>query len=192
MAYNSQTLTFSSTSQGKTINSTASFLVIYRSTTTIKVNSSFTAAGNSEQTTLWILKNGTVLAVNIAGQNLTGTESSSILEGSFAGFYEEIDIGQQQSLYSTDSQYFHSTGTTSVTIGLNTLKVTNYALNSLPETVNSCGTVNNYTAFTLSIGTPSGTSFPIVTNLQFAGTSTVNGAQNPFNVSEQVTAFSVA
>jgi hypothetical protein len=166
--------------------------VIYRSTTTIKVNSTFTAAGNSEQTTLWILKNGTVLAVNIAGQNITGAETSGVLEGSFAGFYEEIDIGQQQSFYSTDSQYFHSTGSSSVTIGLNTLTVTNYALNSLPETVDSCGTLTNYTAFALSIGTPSGTSFPIVTNLQFAGTSTVNGAQNSFNVTEQVTAFLVA
>lgn len=156
------------------------------------MNNSFSAAGTSESTTLWILKNGTALAVDIAGQNLTGVEANGFIAGGFAGFYEEIDIGAQQSFYSTDSQYFHSTGTTSVTVGLNTLKVTNYALNSLPETVDSCGTVSNYTAFTLSIGTPSGTSFPIVTNLQFAGTSTVNGTPSSFNVTEQVTAFSVA
>jgi hypothetical protein len=156
------------------------------------VNSSFSTSGANEQTTLWILKNGTVLAAEIAGQNLTGVAVNGFVAGAFAGFYEEIDIGQQQSFYSTASQYFHSTGTNSVTIGSNKLTVTNYALNSLPETVNSCGTLDNYTAFTLSIGTPSGTSFPIVTNLHFAGTSTVNGSPNSFDVSIQVTAFSVA
>jgi hypothetical protein len=166
--------------------------VIYRSATTIKVNNSFNSGTTSEQMTLWILKNGTALAVNFAGQNLTGIEANGFITGAFAGFYEEIDIGQQQSFYAGSSQYFHSTGTSSVTIGSNKVTVTNYALNSLPETVNSCGTISTYSAFTLSIGTPSGTSFPIVTNMHFVGTSTVNGSPNNFDVSIQVTAFTVA
>jgi len=156
------------------------------------VNNTFGSGTTSESETVWILKNGTAIAVNIAGQNLTGTEANSLVTGAFAGFYEEIDVGQQQSFYSGDAQYFHSTGTASATIGSNTVTVTNYALNSLPETVNSCGTLSNYTAFTLSIGTPSGTNFPIATNLHFAGTSTVNGTPSSFDVSVQVTAFTVA
>ena len=156
------------------------------------MNNTFTTGSTSEKTTLWISKNGTAIAVNFAGQNITGSAANGFITGAFAGFYEEIDVGQQQSFYSSASQYFHSTGTASVTIGSNKVTVTNYALNSLPETVDSCGTISNYTAFALSIGTPSGTTFPIVTNLHFAGTSTVNGSPNNFDVSIQVTAFTVA
>lgn len=156
------------------------------------MNNTFGSGTTTERITVWILKNGTAVAVNLAGQNFTGSTANSFITGAFAGFYEEIDIGQQSSFYSGASQYFHSTGTSSVTIGSNKVTVTNYALNSLPETVNSCGTTSNYTAFTLSIGTPSGTNFPIATNLHFAGTSTVNGTPNSFDVSIQVTAFSVA
>jgi len=186
------TLTFSSTSAGKTSNSTATFNVIYRSATTIKVNNTFGSGTTTERITVWILKNGTALAANIAGQNFTGSTANSFITGAFGGFYEEIGVGQQQSFYSGASQYFHSTGTSSVSIGSNTVSVTNYALNSLSETVNSCGTLSNYTAFTLAIGTPSGTNFPIATNLHFAGTSTVNGTPSSFDVSIQVTGFTVA
>lgn len=186
------TLTFTSTSGGKTSNSTATFNVIYRSATTIKVNNTFGSGTTSERITVWMLKDGTALAVNLAGQNFTGAEANSFVIGAFGGFYEEIGVGQQQSFYSGAAQYFHSTGTSKVTIGSNTVTVTNYALNSLPETVNSCGTISNYTAFTLSIGTPSGTNFPIATNLHFTGTSTVNGTPNSFDVSIQVSAFAVA
>jgi hypothetical protein len=142
--------------------------------------------------TVWILKNGTTLAVNFAGQNFTGSTASGFITGAFAGFYQEIEVGQQQSFYSGASQFFHSTGTSSVTIGANKVTVTNYAANSLPETVTACGSTSTYSAFSLSIGTPSGTTFPIVTNLHFAGTSTVNGSPSSYDVSVQVTDFTIA
>lgn len=191
-AYNSQTLTFSSTSGGTTTNTTASFNVIYRSATTIKVNTTFGSGANTERITAWILKNGTTLAVNLSGQNFTGTTANGFITGAFAGFYQEIEVGQQQSFFSGASQYFHSTGTSSVTIGANTVTVTNYAANSLPETVTACGSTATYTAFSLSIGTPSGTTFPIVTNMHFAGTTTVNGSPSSFDYSVRVTAFTLA
>jgi hypothetical protein len=156
------------------------------------VNTTFGSGATSQEMTAWILKDGTTLAVNVLGQNFTGPTANSFITGAFAGFYQEIEVGQQQSFYSSASQFFHSTGTSSVTIGANKVTVTNYAANSLPETVEACGSTSTYTAFSLSIGTPSGTSFPIVTSMHFAGTSTVNGSPSSFDISIQVTSFTLA
>jgi hypothetical protein len=191
-AYNSQSVTFSDITGGKTNNITSSFNVVYRSSSTIKVTSTFASTNTSETITAWILKNGTTLAVSVAGQNFTGTAASSFIIGAFSGFYEEIAVGGQQSFYSSASQYFHSTGTSTATIGTNKVTVTNYAANSPNEAVTVCGTTSTYTTFSLSIGTPSGTTFPLVTNLQLAGTTDVNGTPTSFAYTLQVTAFTLA
>ncbi|MDA4117882.1 MAG: hypothetical protein OK455_06005 [Thaumarchaeota archaeon] len=187
-------------------NSTATFKVIYRSATTIKVNTTFSstsASGSANETfTAWILKNGTAIAVyaNIGGHAMNYTTSTSqfgltpstLLAGAFSGFYEEIEVGGNQGFYASATQYFHSTGTSSVTIGSNHLTVTNYALNAASEAVLFCGSSSTYTTFVLQIGTPTGTNFPLVTNLQLAGSTTSNGNPTTFSYILQLTAFSLA
>jgi len=111
-----------------------------------------------------------------------------MITGVFAGFYEEVDVGANQAFYASESQYFHVTGNSKVTISGNTISVTNYAANSANELINDCGSTATYSTFALSIGTPSGTSFPIITNLNIAGTDS-SGA---FSYTLQVTAFTVA
>ena len=156
------------------------------------MDSTFGSGATSEKITAWILKNGETLAVSVAGQNYTGGTTSVFISAAFAGFYQEIEVAQQQSFYSSATQYFHSTGTSSVTIGTNLVTVTTYAANSLPEVLNVCGNSATYTAFSLSIGTPSGTTFPIVTSFHYAGTSTVNGSPSSFDARVQVTALTLA
>lgn len=153
--------------------------------------------GNTTFTeTAWVLKDGTTLAVyeNFGGQgfNLTGSEASGAIEGVLAGFIIEVEAGQQTAFYSEASQYFHSTGNSNVNIGGNSFSVTNYAANSPNELVDYCGSDFTYSTFSLSIGTPSGTSFQLVTYLDFSGTETINGNQQAFNYSLTLTAFTVA
>jgi len=128
----------------------------------------------------------------LLGAPETGTAATGMIAGVMAGFYIEVEVGQSQAFYAAETQYFHSTGTSTVTIGSNQVKVTNYAANSANELVNECGSSFTYTSFALSIGTPSGTSFPLVTNLQVSGSETVNGAVQNLNYSIKLTAFTVA
>jgi hypothetical protein len=166
---------------------------VYASATTYKVTVVSSANGQvTPAETAWILKDGTVLAINVAGQNLTGSIAQTMIVGVFAGFSAEVQAGSQLSTY-TATQYFHSTGTSSVTIGSNTFTVTNYSANTLPQTITSClsGSTTNLTAYKLSVGTPTGTSYKVVTYMQIAGSSTINGQTSSINYVIQIVSLTV-
>jgi hypothetical protein len=186
-------LRYNLTSGTQQSNLTESYTRVYASATTYKVT--VTSSIGSQVTppeTAWILKNGTVLAINVAGQNLTGPTAQTMIVGLFAGFSAEVQAGSQLSTY-TASQYFHTTGTSSVTIGSSTFAVTNYAANTLPQTITSCppGTTTTLTNYKLSVGTPNGTSYKVVTYMQIAGSSTSNGQTSNFNYVIQIVSLTV-
>jgi hypothetical protein len=112
--------------------------------------------------------------------------------GLFAGFAAEVQSASQLSTY-TASQYFHSTGTSSVKLGPTTVTVTNYVANTLPQTITSCpsGTTTTLTSYKMSVGQPTGTSFQLVTNIQIAGSSTTNGQTSNFAYTIQVVSLTV-
>jgi hypothetical protein len=186
-------LKYNLTSGTSLTNLTESYTRVYASATTYKVT--ITSSANGQATppeTAWILKDGTVVAIDVAGQNLTGPTAQSMIVGLFAGFSAEVQAGSQLSTY-TASQYFHTTGTMSVTIGSSTFTVTNYAANTLPQTITDCltGSTTNLTAYKLSVGTPTGTSYKVVTYMQLAGSSTVNGQPTSFNYVIQIVSLTV-
>ena len=164
-------LNYNGTSGGESFGFTESYSTIYVSSTTYKVNLTFAGSGQDTTMTMWVLKDGTVLAVNTAGQNLTGTMAEGIATGIFAGFLAEINAGDQLRTF-TSASYFHSTGTSSVTLGPTTMTVTNYAANSLPMTVAYCEGSTTLTNYSLSVGTPPGTNIQLITLEHFAGTTT--------------------
>ena len=84
----------------------------------------------------------------------------------------------------TDSSYFHSTGTTSMTFGTTTFDVTTYVPNTLPESVSACGVTETLTNYTLQIGTPPGSTLPFITYIHFEGTS--SSSATPTNVIVQL------
>jgi len=171
---------------------TQSYTTVYVSATTYKINLVSTAGGKNTTSIAWILKNGTALAIDEAGYNLTGSFlSPAMLVGFFAGFSAEIQAGSQLST-NTASQYFHSTGTSSVTLGSNTFTVTNYAANTLPETLSFCNVApSTLTSYNLSVGTPKGSTYEIVTSMQIAESSTTGGVTTSINVSIQVVSLTV-
>jgi hypothetical protein len=73
------------------------------------------------------------------------------------------------------------------------VSVTNYAANSLPETVSYCGnSPTTLTAFSFSVGTPQGSSSPLVTNENIAGSDMLNGQTTTYNYVLQVTSITIA
>jgi len=170
-------------------NFTLSYSVVYVTSTTYKVDLTYVAT-KSHQYTAWLLKNGTTLAVYNGQANETGAQASSDVQNYFGEFASVQNFLQEQSIY---SNLFRSNGNSTVTIGGQTFTVTNYVTNNLPETIQLCnGETDTLTAYNLSEGTPSGSSFELPTYASIAGTATANGTTTPFSFTVKITAFTVA
>jgi hypothetical protein len=138
------------------------------------------------QFTAWFLKNGTTLAILTSAGNITGAVANSDVQAYMGDFASVQGFVQDQSTY---SNLFHSNGTSTVTIGTNPVTVTNYVANTLPETIQRCnGETTVLTAYNLSEGTPSGSTYELPTYVHMSGST--NGT--PFSFTFQVTAFTVA
>lgn len=191
-AFSSMKLDYNVTSGTNTESLTEAYTTVYASSTTFKVDVTSIASGENSTATAWILKSsGTAIAIDEAGTNLTGSLSQEMVVGLFAGFSAEVETASQVSTY-TASQFFHSTGTASVTLGTNTFTVTNYAANTLPETISGCNLApTTLTGYTLSVGTPQGSSYKLVTSLTLAESSTSGGVTTTTNVSVKVVSLTV-
>ena len=186
-------MTFSFSGNTSTMTKTRTFsftyTVAYMSSTTYKVNMEYVAK-KTVTFTAWFLKNGTTLAISTNGGNITGAQASNDVQEYFGDVASVLGFVQDQSLY---SNLFHSNGTSTVTIGTNTFAVTNYAANTLPETIQRCnGETTVLTAYNLSEGTPSGSTYELPANVYIAGSTTANGTTRPFSFTFQVTAFTIA
>jgi len=170
-AYSGLSMSFQEVISGTTSTVTASYTVVYHSHTTYKVQLTEADNGNPiPAATVWILNNGTAIALEEEGLNFTSSGVTSSIAGIFAAFATEVSFGNQLSTY-TSSSYFHSIGTTSVTIGPSTFTVTNYVANSLPENLATCGISETLTAYSMSVGIPTGSTYPLVTSMNIAYTT---------------------
>lgn len=199
LSYNgtSSTTGGSTTSTPSSFNITESYNTVYSSSSTYKININFNAAGTAIQYTVWILKTGALVAVDLVtnnySQNYTGAQAQEFGASVFSGFIVQIQADSQLNTY-TASNYFHSAGTSSVSIGPTKMTVTNYVANTLPVTLNNCdGTTSTLTTYALSVGTPPGANAPLVTYEHFAGSTTeTNGQVDTYNEIIQVTSITVA
>jgi hypothetical protein len=169
---------------------TMNYTVVYVTSTTYKVAVDLVVGTHRLAFTAWLLKNGTTLAIYHGQQNITGAQAESEIQGYFGEFAAVQGFVQEQTLY---SNLFRSNGTSTVTIGTNTFTVTNYVAYTLPETIQLCnGKTDTLTSYSLSEGTPSGSSYELPTYVHIAGNSTANGTTTPFDFTTQITAFTVA
>jgi hypothetical protein len=189
--YSSLSISFTGTKNGKTRDLNFAYSVVYKSPTTYKVSLNFLINSKARTATIWVLNNGTILAYYAStGVNYTGSTASNTVLGYFADL-ESLDI---MALQSTNTAYFHSNGTSTATIGPNSFPVTNYVLNTTPETIQGC---NNSGYATLSsssvnLGTPSGSSFELVESANFVGSFTTASGTEAVDYTYQVTALTVA
>ena len=112
----------------------------------------------------------TVLWVDFTGYNATGSVATSFFDD-LMGFFGLQYTYQGLIPELTSTQYFHSTGTSSMTFGQATFDVTTWVANSLPLNVDSCGYTATLTDYTLQFGTPPGTSLTFITFMHIAETA---------------------
>jgi len=126
-----------------------------------------------------------------------GTQTGVEAETTFAPLMSEFTIynteyGVEYYSYFTNSQYFHSTGTTPMTFGSTTFDVATYVANSTPEAFNACGSMFTLDQWTLQLGTPPGTSTIFVTYIHSVGSDVVNGVSESNNFTLALTSLTVA
>jgi hypothetical protein len=140
---------------------------------------------------------GTVIAVESAGQNLTGSQASQLASTltfpiAFTAYRASILLPLYQA-----SGAIHVVNQTNIVIGATTVAVTNYGANSLPFTAGVCsnGFTQSITKFVFQTGQVSGTSFIIVPFLSITGSETLYGNQggsgSTFNFTEYVQITSI-
>jgi len=169
------------TAGGQAFNFDSSYRVLAATSsggvTTYKVAVNSTVAGTPLATTVWIKSDGTVIAVEEAGMNITGSTASSLFMGTLVAFTIEQASIAQISAYT--GSHFKQSGTTTATFGPTTMTVTNYEATSLPITYTYCGTTLSLSAFALQFGTVPGTNYTLVTQLTLKGTEqTSSGSQS--------------
>jgi hypothetical protein len=135
-----------------------------------KVNLSLISTSTVSLTMVVDANNDTVLSVTGSGYTVTGA-TAKVEFDSFMGLFGLQEYYGAELGVLTDSAYFHATGTAPMTFGQATFPVTTYEANSLPLTVNECGISSTITAYTLGVGTPTGTSLQFITYLHIVTTS---------------------
>jgi hypothetical protein len=155
-----------------TTNATLAYQVTSSSGGIYGVNMSLATSDSSGVTVLFSVdsNNSTVLSVTVSGFTETGAIAKEEFDSFMSLFGLQEYYGSELSVF-TSSQYFHSTGTTSMTYGTATFPVTTYQANTLPFTVNECGVNSSLSAYTLEVGTPPGTSLNFITYFHIAETS---------------------
>jgi hypothetical protein len=186
---NGTTRTLSSTTT-ENYSYSESYSIVYASSTAYKVNITTIEENQSIAETVWVLNNGTALAVRLSGQNFTGPEAQELIVGAFAGFNLQVQADAQIGLY-TAPNYFRSVGTSTESVGPTQVADTNYVANMLPETLTGCGTMTTLTAYSFSVGIPKGTSSPLVTYEHLEGSNTVNGQTSTFDCLLRVTSITL-
>ena len=156
----------------KTTNATLSYTVTSATGGIYDVNFTISSSGGGGTTESYKVdsNNDSVLSATFSGYTIYGSEAKSIFDGSMSLFGLEYTFGGAINVY-TSSQYFHSTGTTSMTYGTATFPVTTYVANSLPLSVDECGISSTISAYTLEVGTPTGTSLLFITYLHIETTA---------------------
>ena len=185
-------VTFQGTENNKSVDLDFSYTLAYKGPPTYKVNIDIVLNGKSHPYTLWDLINGTVLALLAPnGVNSTGSAASNTV----LGYFYDLEALYTLALQSTNGAYFHSTGTSTATIGTNSFTTTDYVANTTPETIQGCngsgsGSVSN---FNVNLGTPSGSNFELVVSSTFVGSITdASGTTTTFDFTYQTTALTLA
>ena len=116
-----------------------------------------------------------------------------------SGFSAGADLRELYTLaqQSTNVAYFHSTGTSTATIGTNPpFTVTNYVANTPNETILGCNNSGSgsLSKYSVSLGTPKGSNFELVVSSTFVGSifSEASGTTTTFDFTYQTTAFTIA
>ena len=166
------------------------------SSTTYKVNITYILPSKAGTATVWLLKDGTVIGLEIKGYDFNDSASQTFQN--YFGLWETaLGLNQKIETY-TSSSYLKSTGTSAVTLGPSKFTVTNYTASQLPETIPGCnGESVTFTTGNFSAGAPTGASYPLLTYFDASGSEVTVGASGTpstttFSFTGQITSITVA
>ena len=123
--------------------------------------------------------NSTVISANLEGYVVTGAQAKEEFDSLMSVVGLEEYFSGEIGVF-TDPTYFTNQETTTQTFGTVSFPVTTYGLNTANEQITYCGVSATISSYTLSIGTPPGTSLLFTTYLQFSGTS--QGQSEDFSI----------
>ena len=167
----SVTYTYYNTTFNGTSAVTESYNVVYASPTTYKVDLLDNVSGTTLNATAWVLKNGSVVAYDYLGQNLTGATATGILQGLMSPFVYEVDYSTVVLPFTSGSGVqVQSQGNTE--IGRTSLAVTNYSAGQLPVTIQLCGGSFMLSSYEVQTGQVQGATTPLLTLLNVSGSVT--------------------
>ena len=189
-AYSSMALYFLGTKNGVQKDLNLSYAVVSESSTMYKVNINYTINGKGRDGTVWIFSNGTILAGELNGKNYTGSTASDFVLNAFVNLDTIYNLALESS---TIPAYFHSGGASMTTIGANSFTVTDYIANTTPETIQGCSESSVLIdAYTVYLGTPSGSSLELITSANFSVTFTTPSGSDTLDYQYQITGLTVA
>jgi hypothetical protein len=135
------------------------------------LNVNYTSSGQSGSATASVdANNDTVLSVSTSGFPVPKAYAKTAFDSFMSAFGLSLTYTDEIGVF-TDSAYFHSTGTASMTFGTTSFDVTTWVPNSPPVTVSACGVTTVLTNYELQVGTPPGTSLTFITYLHVVETS---------------------
>jgi len=182
-------VSFQGTKNGTADNLNLTYAVVYTGPT-YEVNVTVLLNGATTPLTVWIQPSGDIVAFYYNGKNYTGSAAAN----DFLDYFSDLENLQTFALQaSTNTAGFHSTGTSTATIGTNSFTVTNYVANTLPETIQICNTETVVlSTYNVNLGTPKGSGMEIVTSASFAAMDTNSTGTTTSDYTYQVTALTVA
>jgi flagellin-like protein len=190
--YSEVAMHFNGTDNGSPVNETSDYHVLLTTATEFKVNVTLTEGTLTASYVDYLLRNGTALAVTYEGQNETGFEAMGLYLASASTYYIANIFGQEVLGTVQADGLVHSSGPTTQTIGPSRVSVTTYSPNSLPLSVDNCGTTANFTKFTMSVGSVAGEQATLLTDLQVAGSFNAQGSSQTLDVSLTTTSITAA
>lgn len=147
---------------------TESYSVIYASATTYKVEVSELQGQSVFNATAWILRNGTAVAYDYLGVNITGVEATGLYQGLMTPFFLESEYSTVVPILASAPGVQESTG--EAELGSNQLSVTNYTATLLPLNATYCDSSVTLSSTSLQIGGVRGGESSLITSLTASGT----------------------
>lgn len=190
--YSSMEFKVSDVSNGTANNSTISYRVVNTDGSLYTANFTLSAGGTNESGSAVVDVNALTvqsITVTFGGQTLPpfqGAQAKTYFDTFMALFGLEVTFNNEEGVF-TDSAYFHSTGSSTVSFGSVQFPVTTWVANNLPFSLNDCGVTDTITAYTLQVGSPPGTSLNFITYLHVTTT-----APNTEDVTFQLVSITVA
>jgi hypothetical protein len=191
--YSEVAMHYNGTDNGNSVDETSDYHLLLATATEFKVNVSLKEGSVTSSYLDYFMRNGTVIAVNYEGLNETGFEAEGLYLASVSTYYLANIFVQAEVLGALQADgLVHSSAPTTQTIGPSNVTVTTYSPNSLPLTEDNCGTSVNFTNFSMSVGSADGEQAAILTDLQVAGSLSVQGTSQTLDVSLVTTSITSA